>query len=154
LTFNLRTGVKWSDGQPFSSADVAYTFQLIKDNKALNSQGLTLSSVTAPDANTVVLTFPSAQYANLFYIAGSTYIVPKHLWSSVSNPSTYTDPQPVGTGPYTLSNFAATGLTFKKNPTYWYGASKLAASQINVPAYSGNTAAELALSNGNIDWAG
>jgi peptide/nickel transport system substrate-binding protein len=154
LTLSLRTGVKWSDGQAFSSADVAYTFQLIKDNKALNSQGLTISSVSAPDANTVVLTFPTAQYANLYYIAGSTYIVPKHLWSGVSNPSTYTDPSPVGTGPYTLTNFAATGLTFKKNATYWYGANNLAASQINVPAYSGNTAAELALSNGNIDWAG
>ena len=61
LTVNLRQGVKWNDGQPFSSADVTYTFNtVLKEAKGVadtNGDWNYLSSVTAPDANTVVFTF-------------------------------------------------------------------------------------------------
>jgi peptide/nickel transport system substrate-binding protein len=47
LTFDLRQGVKWSDGTPFTSADVAYTFNLIKSNAALNESALPITSAVA-----------------------------------------------------------------------------------------------------------
>ena len=89
LTVTLRQGVKFSDGQPFTSADAAFTFNTIKANAAANYSGLpTITSVSAPDASTLVLNFQAAQYANLFSILGNTFMVPKHTFSSLSNVAT------------------------------------------------------------------
>src|SRR5579875_3151586 len=44
ITFKLRSGVKWSDGQAFTASDVAYTFNLMKQNTALNAAALPITS--------------------------------------------------------------------------------------------------------------
>jgi len=120
LTVDLRTGVKFSDGQPFTSADVAYTFNTINSSAAANYSGVpALSSVSTPDSSTVVLNFKAAQYANIFAIAGDTFIVPKHVFSSISNLPTATVAKPVGTGPYVLKSFTTQLVTFTANPHYW-----------------------------------
>ena len=75
-------------------------------------------SATAPNATTAVLTFSQPEYANLFLI-GSTYILPEHIWQSQSNPATYGDANPVGTGPYELASFSSQKATLKQNPYYW-----------------------------------
>ena len=61
LTFTIRSGVKWTDGQPLTAADVAYTFNLIKKYPALdlNAVWSVLSSVTQTGANQVVFNFKS-----------------------------------------------------------------------------------------------
>ena len=116
ITFTIRQGVKWNNGTPLTPADVAFTFNLLKSNAAVNLDGLTMTSVST-SGNTVTLTFPTAQYANLQNIAG-TAIVPQAIWSKVGNPATYADPNPVGTGPFMLSTFTPQGFTLKKNPNY------------------------------------
>ena len=60
LTFKLRDGVKWTDGQPFTSADVVFTFELMKKYAALNVNGVDFASITAPDDKTVVMTLQDA----------------------------------------------------------------------------------------------
>ena len=153
LTVNLRTGVKFSDGQPFTSADAAFTFNTIKSNAAANYSGLpTITSVSAPDASTLVLNFAAAQYANLFSILGNTFMVPKHTFSSLSNVATAAVADPVGTGPYVLKSFTTQQVTFVANPKWWGG--KPAINQVNIPYYSGNQAATTALAAGQLDWAG
>src|SRR5260370_40876431 len=54
ITFTLRQGVKWSDGQPFSSDDVGFTLNLLKKYPAMDNNGewQFIKSVSAPDANT------------------------------------------------------------------------------------------------------
>jgi peptide/nickel transport system substrate-binding protein len=151
LTFTIRQGVKWNNGTAFTPADVAFTFNLLKSNTAINLDGLTISSVST-SGNTVTLTFPTPQYANLEDIAG-TAIVPKAIWSSVSNPATYTDPNPVGTGPYILSSFTPQGFTLKKNPYYWQ-VSSVHVPSVYFPVYTSNTGALSALFSGAIDWTG
>ena len=79
VTFTIRQGVKFNNGTPMTPADVAFTYNLVKANKAINLAGLTISSVTT-SGNTVTLTFPSAQYTNLQSIAGVP-ILPQAIWS-------------------------------------------------------------------------
>jgi peptide/nickel transport system substrate-binding protein len=151
ITFTIRSGVKWNNGTPMTPADVAFTFNLIKANTAINLGGLTISSV-ATSGNTVTLTFPTAQYTNLEQIAG-TAILPKAIWSKAGNPATFTDPNPVGTGPYMLSSFTPQGFTLKKNPYYWQP-SKVKISSVYFPVYTSNTGALTALFSGQITWTG
>jgi peptide/nickel transport system substrate-binding protein len=151
ITFTIRSGVKWNNGTPMTAADVAYTFDLIKANTAINLGGLSISSVST-SGNTVTLTFPTSQYSNLEEIAG-TAILPKAIWSKAGNPATYTDANPVGTGPYMLSSFTPQGFTLKKNPYYWQ-ASKVKISSVYFPVYTSNTGALAALFSGQITWTG
>lgn len=156
LTFTIRPGVKFSDGKPMTSADVAFTFNLLIKNKALSSvaPGPTPlpTSATAPNASTAVLTFPQPEYANLFLIA-STYILPQHIWQGVSNPSTYADANPVGTGPYELGSYSSQKVTFKQNPYYWQK-SMVHVPEVIFPSYVSNTTANPALDSGQIGYAG
>jgi peptide/nickel transport system substrate-binding protein len=151
ITFTIRSGVKWNDGKPLTPADVAFTFNLIKKNSAINLGGLKLSGVST-SGSTVTLTFPNSQYTNLEEIAG-TAILPQAIWSKVGNPATYTDANPVGTGPYMLSSFTPQGFTMKKNPYYWQP-SKVKVSSVYFPVYTSNTGATNALFSGQIDWTG
>ena len=151
ITFAIRTGVKWNNGTPLTPADVAFTYNLIKKNTAINLGGLDISSVTT-SGNNVTLTFPTAQYTNLEQIAGVA-IVPQSVWSKVGNPATYTDPNPVGSGPYKLETFTSQGFTLAKNPDYWQ-ASKVAVPKVYFPVYTSNTGALSALFSGAIDWTG
>jgi peptide/nickel transport system substrate-binding protein len=150
ITFTIRQGVKWNNGTAMTPADVAFTFNLVKSNPSINSGGLTISSVST-SGNTVTLTFPTPQYTNLEEIAGQA-IVPKSQWSGV-NPATFTDPNPVGTGPYMLSSFTPQGFTLKKNPYYWQPADVQVPS-VYFPVYTSNTGALSALFSGQIDWTG
>ncbi len=150
ITFTIRSGVKWNDGTPFSAADVAFTFNLVKKYAAVNLSGLDISNVSS-SGDTVTLTFPTSQYTNLENIAGQA-IVPEHIWSGVGNPATYVDANPVGTGPYMLSTFTPEGFTLKANPAFWQGAPKI--QSVYFPVYTSNTGALTALFAGQIDWTG
>jgi peptide/nickel transport system substrate-binding protein len=150
ITFAIRQGVKWNNGTPFTPADVAFTFNLVKQNTALNLDGLDISSVST-SGNNVTLTFPTSQYSNLEAIAG-TAILPKAIWSTV-NPVTFTDANPVGTGPYMLGTFTSQGITLKKNPYYWQP-SLVQVPKVYFPAYASNTGALTALFSGQIQWTG
>jgi peptide/nickel transport system substrate-binding protein len=153
LTVHLRPGVKWSDGQPFTSKDVAYTFNMISKNAAGDYSGAPpVASVSTPSATTVVLSYSAPQYASLFSILGYTVIVPEHLWQSVASPATAKIVNPVGTGPYVLKNFTTQLVTLTANPHYWGG--KPPVTQVDIPYYSSNTAATTALADGQLDWAG
>ena len=153
LTLTIRSGVKFNDNKPFSASDVAFTFNMIKNNPKLNTNGApVVTSASAPSATTAVLNFATPQYANLFLI-GQVYIVPQHIWSSVSDPATFNDPNPVGTGPYMLDRFSPQGYTLKQNPYYWQK-SKVHVPKISFPAYNTNANLVPPVASGQIDFAG
>jgi peptide/nickel transport system substrate-binding protein len=149
ITFTIRTGVKWNNGTPFTPADVAFTYNLLMKYPAINSGGLTMTSVTT-SGDTVTLNFPTSQYGNLEQIAG-VGIVPQSIWSTVGNPAAYADANPVGTGPYMLDSFTPQGFTLKKNPNYWQ---PVHVDKVYFPAYASNTGALNALFSNQIDWTG
>jgi peptide/nickel transport system substrate-binding protein len=151
ITFTIRSGVKWSNGTPLTPADVAFTYNYVKKNTAINLDGLDISSVST-SGDTVTLTFPTAQYTNLENIAGEA-ILPQSIWGSISNPATFTDANPIGTGPYTLGSFTPEGFTMVKNPNYWQE-SLVKVPKVYFPVYTSNTGALSALFSGTIDWTG
>lgn len=151
ITFAIRKGVKWSNGSAMTPADVAFTYDLVKKNAAINGGGLAITSVKA-SGDHVTISFSSPQYTNLQNIA-SVYIVPQSIWSSVGNPATYVDSNPVGTGPYVLGSFTPQGFTLVKNSKYWQ-AGKVRINTLEFPAYASNTNAEEALFSGKLTWAG
>jgi peptide/nickel transport system substrate-binding protein len=152
VTFTLRSGVKYTNGDPFNAADVAFVFSMLKKYPTMNMSGLPIASATAPNATTAVINFTSAQYA-AFYNIANTPMVPEAVWSKVSNPSTYTNPTPIGTGPYVFDTFATGGVLLKKNPSYWQPG-KPKVGYLDFPAYDSNTTANLALESGTLTWGG
>jgi peptide/nickel transport system substrate-binding protein len=152
VTFHLQPNAKWNDGKAFTSQDAAFTFDLLKRNKAINTNGIEPASISTPDTHTLVLNFATPQYTNLYYI-GSVYMVPEHIWSAVANPSTWNDTDPVGTGPYQLNQFNAQGFTLSKTSTYWQP-DQVKIANVRFPSYVSNTSASLALAQGQIDWGG
>ena len=155
LTFALRPGVKWSDGQPFTAKDVAFTFELLKKHKAVDLSGVWafLESVAAKDDATVVFTFARPYVPGLLYLAQQP-IVPEHAWKDVADPVTYKNENPVATGPFTVVKvFQNQIFELGRNPNYWQQG-KPYVDGLRFPAYPGNDQANLALLNGEIDWAG
>jgi peptide/nickel transport system substrate-binding protein len=156
LTFNLRTGASWSDGQAFSSADVVFTFTMMNTYKTdADPNGLwtKLSSVTASDPNTVVMTFATPAPTLLPFIEG-TYIVPQHLWQSVGDPSQFTNTSnPVGTGPMKLASFSPQVIKYTKNAHFW-GASQVQVDELDYPVVASNNTALLEMASHQADWTG
>jgi peptide/nickel transport system substrate-binding protein len=149
ITMNLRNGVKWSDGQAFTSADVVFTLNLIKKFPALNLNGISFASASAPDKSTVVINFDAPAYTQLYFVGGQLPIVPEHIWSKIPNPTTYDDPNPVGTGPYVLDRYTPQEVDLKKNPLYW---SNVPISELKFPIISSTSTSTSELLSGQVQW--
>jgi peptide/nickel transport system substrate-binding protein len=153
LTFDLRKGVEWSDGTPFTSADVAFTVNLIRSSTALNAYGLPITSAAAEGAYKVVLDFSKPVYSDIDYIAGQTYMLPEHIWKNVKDPATFLNQDPVGTGGYEVSKVTAEVMDLTANPHYYMpGLPKF--KTIEFLSFKGNTSSDLAIEDGQVDWAG
>jgi peptide/nickel transport system substrate-binding protein len=155
ITFNIHPNVQWSDGQPFTSDDVVFTLNMLKQFPALDLNGLWgyLKGVSAPNASTVKVTLSRPYTPILWYLGGRTWIVPKHIWSSIADPVKEINANPVGTGPFVLKSFIPQLIDLAKNPKYWQPG-KPEVSELRYPAYDSNTTAELQLDQGKLDWTG
>ncbi len=144
-----RDDVTWSDGEAFTAADIAFTFNLFLDFPALNADfPEQLVSATA-DGSTATITFNRSQYVNQVKLY-RTVIVPEHIWADVDDPVTYTDTEPVGTGPYLLDSWTPQAATLVPNPDYWGGTP--AVPKIQYSSYNDNNALITALTTGECQW--
>jgi len=154
LTFRLRPDVLWSDGTPLTAQDVAFTFSLIQAHKALDQGGVwkLLAAVDAPDTHTVTFRFKQPFSPGLLEV-GHTPIVPEHVWSKVEDPVTFTNPDPVASGPFTeVVRFESQVFELGRNPHHRSGPTGV--ERLRFPAFSSNDQITLALAQGDIDWAG
>ena len=160
-TFDIRKGVKWSDGQDLTARDIAFTYNKVLSGSPWSTnwesylKGVT--SVTAPDDTHVVLKLsqPNAVLPLL-----PIPIVPEHVWKDVSDKEAKSYPaepkggQPVvGSGPYRFVEGTAGGSTyrFEANPDYWGGAPHI--DEVVFRIYKSADPMVQALIKGEIDFA-
>ena len=121
-TFHLRPNLKWSDGQPFSSADVAFTLNAFaKYNTYLVKVLPNIDRVETPDANTFVVTLKEPQSSALEGFDKEVFpLMPKHVYDGTDIPTNPANRAPVGMGPYKFVQWEeGRGITFTRNEYYW-----------------------------------
>jgi peptide/nickel transport system substrate-binding protein len=153
LTVQLKHNVTWTDGKPFTSADVVYTFDLAMKSTALNKYALPLASVSADGTYGVTLNFTKAAYTDGYYALGRVEILPQHIWKSISNPTTFLNEHPVGTGAYILTKFSPQVFELTANPHY-YMPGLPHFKTVRFIGYTGNTTMDAAIEAGQLDWTG
>lgn len=142
----------WHDGEPFTSADVQYTYELFMSEAGSASfYGSYLSgidSITCPDDRTVVITTTEPK-ANM--LQNTTPILPRHIWEEVgeSGIGTYGNENPVGTGPYKFGQMAEGNLTLVKNENYFGTPGNI--ETYSFVEYKNQDSAAQALKTGEID---
>ncbi len=129
VTFHLRQGVKWHDGEAFTSADVKYTFDyILSHDTCLMYKRFSgyIASVDAPDDYTVVFNLSKPYAAQLIGRLGyyATFILPKHKFDNGQdwndNPCATA---PIGTGPFKYeATEPGVSITLVKNEDYFQGA--------------------------------
>jgi len=151
LTFTLRENAKWHDGQPVTAEDVAFTYQLIKENGfGEYAQWLDhMESITAVDDKTVELTFDIPQ---AFNPGLAIYILPKHIWEGMSadDIEKFSNDEMVGSGPYRFVEWQnGSSLTLEKNADFWGDAPK--ADKITFILFGNEDVMAQSLKSGDVD---
>jgi peptide/nickel transport system substrate-binding protein len=100
----------------------------------------------------VVITFTEPSFTNEFAVLGSSWMLPKAVWESKSTDeaATWTNDQPVGTGPYTVKSVSEASYTMVANPTYWGG--EPGVKELKYLGIDSNQTAEDMAKSGKIDW--
>lgn len=151
LQFTLRSGVKWTDGSSFDADDVAYTFNLMNEHKALDLNGVwsKLAKVEANGDDKVVFKFKETNLPQFNFIA-QTPIIQKKQWEKVDDPEKDLAKDLIGTGPFKLDQFTSQQYTLKRNEDYWQK-DKIHVPSITSVAASDNQKTNLKLAQGKYD---
>jgi peptide/nickel transport system substrate-binding protein len=163
VTFHIRTGMKWSDGQPATSADACFSWQLaldaIKDDASIglgyldpNLKDAGVTKIECPDDQTLIA-YTTDQSDRIFQVY--LPIIPKHIWGKYDYKTIADqkfDAPLVGTGPYTLAEWK-TGqfMRFVRNPNYW--GQQGYADEVVMQIFSSSDTMVQALKSGDLDYA-
>ena len=132
VTVNIRDGVEWSDGMPFTAEDVAFTINMLANNDKLERSGDVnrwTKEARAVDDQTLYVEFkePAPRYMwdiLIFRADIGIPMTPKHIFETVDDPSTFTfyDPAkgwPVATGPYRLVSTNIERKIWDRRDDWW-----------------------------------
>ncbi len=133
FTLTLREGVSWSDGTPFTAADVLFSFQALYDPRSKSALASAMSiggaplQVTSPDPRTVVVTYP-AVFGPGIRLLDNVTLMPKHKLQAALDSGAFATAWSAGTppaelvaiGPFVLSEYQpAQRLVYERNPRFW-----------------------------------
>lgn len=155
ITYTLRDGVKWSDGQPLTSADMKYTLELMLKNPAVDIVGVSesVASVEAPSPTEVKINLKDVDTHFPESLADFP-VVPEHIWKDIKDPLAFKNEKPVGSGPMTeIRRFTPQVYEQCRNPNYW-DAAELHVDCLKLPQISGNDQMLALLPQGEMDWIG
>jgi peptide/nickel transport system substrate-binding protein len=123
ITFKLRRGVKWQDGQPFTARDCLFTYQLMVDPKtptAYSGDYLQVKKAEAVDDHTFQVTYPKP-----FAPALGTWglnMLPRHLLEGKDITQSPLGRHPIGTGPFKFKEWhTGDRIILTYNPDYFEG---------------------------------
>jgi peptide/nickel transport system substrate-binding protein len=149
-TYKLRPNLKWSDGKPLTSEDIAWNVNTSRKEEWLNHSAVTANlTATAPDPQTVVIksSVPDPKLPTM-----DVYILPKHIWGKMSadERNKYAGEDGVGSGPFVLDKFEKGQFArFKANKFYWAG--KPAVDTVVLRKFNNPDAMVAALKTGELD---
>ena len=155
ITYTLRDGVKWSDGQPLTSADMKYTLELMLKNPAVDTVGVgeAVASVEAPSPTEVKINLKDVD-THFPESLSDFAVVPEHIWKDIADPLAFKNEKPVGSGPMTeVRRFTPQVYEQCRNPNYWDAAS-LKVDCLRLPQIAGNDQMLALLPEGKMDWIG
>ncbi|MES2210602.1 MAG: peptide ABC transporter substrate-binding protein [Chloroflexota bacterium] len=122
ITYKLKAGLKWSDGDPVTSADVKFTWDLIMDpaNKVNSQTGYNkIASVATPDDTTVVVTFTELYAAALSLFSIKDAVLPAHVLKDKPLDGADFNRIPEGTGPFMITEWkSGDSIIADRNPNY------------------------------------
>ncbi len=155
-TFTLREGVKWHDGEDFTSEDVAFSLLTLKE---VHPRGRAIfanvTEVQTPDDHTAIVVLSKPAPYLLTALAGAeSPIVPKHLYEGSDILANKHNSAPVGTGPFVFKEWVkGSHMVLERNPNYWDDP-KPYLDQIVVHFIPDAVARAAALESGSADLAG
>jgi peptide/nickel transport system substrate-binding protein len=156
-TCTLRDDLKWSDGTPLTSRDVAFTYRFVIDNKIPQYRSYFSSDPTFETPNDTTLIWKSAEPTFAPDMPPWVYIVPEKVWSQYDGKGLRTiksveNTPSLASGPFTLTDWnQGQGWTMERNPYFW--GEQPALDRIEFRLYSNQEAMIQALRNGEIDMA-
>ncbi len=118
VRYRLRSGVRWSDGAPLTSADVRFTWEtIVRDPRVATREGYDLiETVETPDELTAIVRYRAIYPA---YATRFDAILPRHALEGADLARSDYGRAPLGTGPYRVSEFVAGDhVTAERNPRY------------------------------------
>lgn len=121
IIYHLNPRARFSDGKPVTSADVVFSFNIIRRNgdPQYKAYYADIATVEALGAQQVKFTFKRADNPELQLTVGQLQILPKHYWEKRNFNTTNLD-IPVGSGAYTISHIDnGRSITYTRNPHYW-----------------------------------
>lgn len=148
IVYELRRGVTWSDGTPFTAADVIFTYETIMDpavrSEAHKGAFIDVDTVTQVDDYTVKVTFKRPYWKGLYVFGNSIFVIPKHWYQervaevAAREGIQLASPEPgakgfgdafnkindpcLGTGPYMVTSAGwvrGNSITVDRNPNHW-----------------------------------
>ncbi|MGL4268719.1 MAG: ABC transporter substrate-binding protein, partial [Plesiomonas sp.] len=153
ITFDIRDGVKWSDGQPFTADDVVFSFEMVKKHPELDTVGIYkwISKAEKVGPNKVKFDLVEVNTAVANEIV-KVPVVAKHVWEKVKDPVTFTNENPVGTGPYTqIETFTPQLYVQCENPNYWQK-DQVKVDCLRMPQIANNDQLLAKIVNSELDW--
>ena len=154
-TCKIRSGVKWSDGVPLTSRDIAFTYRFVIDKQFAYFSGYFPEGTTFETPDDTTLVWRSKEPTNGPSLPAWVYIAPEHIWSKYKDAEakdiTSAKVLPiVSSGPYTMTSATpGQNWTFTRNPYFW--GSRPAYDSVVFQLYTNQEAMVQALKNGQID---